>query len=642
MALPGFLPDAVSFGARAALALVLAYLASFTIQLQSSSSAGVCVAIVMQPQPGMALSKAINRIAGTLVGGAVALLMTAVFPQDRTMLLLAFLAWMAVCTFAGSLLRDFRAYGTVLAGYTAAIISISGIDQPITALEVTLDRVAAILIGIASVAVVNSLFTFNAAYESLVRDLDARCDAAGSLARAALEGQLAPGDVRLTEIGAGVLALRSAATYAAIELPGGRQRRAGARVAIAALLAMLFATRAVAETVDVAHRLEPSTREFLARASAAIRDGGPAAPPDLLPAEPADAHLIERASAILAAHGRALAGARILRDGSDARALPPVTLRVHHDILGALLGSLRVTIATSLGAVFCIYAGWPGATLLLVQQAAFTALFGMMPNPGGAAIGAAIALPFAAIMAGLIGFLALPLASGFIPFALAVGGGMFLLATAGRHPRLAPYGASLMLYLTLILAPANTESFDFSTFTNIVMVQTLAVAFMILAFRFVLPVSPSRRLRRLTDAAVAQLRATLRARDPPTEAAQQSLGSDRIGLALTWSSGAYRPRPAAFQRLRGLIYLDLALSRALSGLGSLAPLPALDGLAAEASRLLRRADASGLEAIGRRILADPGAPAHHEAALRAASGLYGASLLLARHGRALHRYGVLD
>ena len=46
--LPGFLPDAVSFAFRLALAMLLAYLVSFTIDLQSASSAGVCVAIVMQ------------------------------------------------------------------------------------------------------------------------------------------------------------------------------------------------------------------------------------------------------------------------------------------------------------------------------------------------------------------------------------------------------------------------------------------------------------------------------------------------------------------------------------------------------------------------------------------------------------------
>ena len=56
--LPGFMPDAVGFGLRLAAAMVLAYGASFAIQLDGAASAGVCVAIVMQPSPGMAMNKA--------------------------------------------------------------------------------------------------------------------------------------------------------------------------------------------------------------------------------------------------------------------------------------------------------------------------------------------------------------------------------------------------------------------------------------------------------------------------------------------------------------------------------------------------------------------------------------------------------
>ena len=44
LALPGFMPDAVGFAARTTLALLLAYGVGFWMQLESASSAGVCVA----------------------------------------------------------------------------------------------------------------------------------------------------------------------------------------------------------------------------------------------------------------------------------------------------------------------------------------------------------------------------------------------------------------------------------------------------------------------------------------------------------------------------------------------------------------------------------------------------------------------
>ena len=55
LVLPGFLPDALGFASRTTLSLLLAYLFSFWVQLDSASSAGICVAIVAQPSIGMTL-----------------------------------------------------------------------------------------------------------------------------------------------------------------------------------------------------------------------------------------------------------------------------------------------------------------------------------------------------------------------------------------------------------------------------------------------------------------------------------------------------------------------------------------------------------------------------------------------------------
>ena len=114
-------PDGTGFFAvRTWVALAVGFYAAFFLQLQGASSAGVCVLILAQPAQGMVLSKAIYRIAGTLVGVVAALVITAMFPQDRTMLLATFAVWMACLTVCGSLLRDFRSYGCILSGYTVA------------------------------------------------------------------------------------------------------------------------------------------------------------------------------------------------------------------------------------------------------------------------------------------------------------------------------------------------------------------------------------------------------------------------------------------------------------------------------------------------------------------------------------------
>ena len=206
--LPGFLPGAVGFAVRLTAALLLAYLIAFAIQLDTASSAGLCVAIVAQATPGMTLSKAMYRVIGTLVGGVVGVAFVAMLPQDRTMLLAVFALWLGACTFVASVLRDFRSYGAVLCGYTVGIIAVGSIDAPSGVMLVALNRVAAILVGIASVAVVNLLLSGPAAYERLVTSLQQRLNEAEGLALSALRGEPLPAEPLPAQVAAAILALR--------------------------------------------------------------------------------------------------------------------------------------------------------------------------------------------------------------------------------------------------------------------------------------------------------------------------------------------------------------------------------------------------------------------------------------------------
>ena len=627
--LPGFMPDALGFAARTTLAVLLAYFVAFAIQLDTASSAGLTVAIVAQPTPGMAMSKALYRVLGTLLGGAVAFALVALFPQDRTMLLMAFTLWLGACTFVAALLRDFRSYGAVLCGYTVAIIAISGIDAPDGVFLATLNRVAAILLGVACVAAVNALFSRAVAFEALVAALRRRLAAAETLALSALPGQDLPSEPLPAQEGASILALRTDASYAATELPNGRARNAGARAAIAGLLGMLFASRAIATGLKLP--TDAVTRRALDAAAARLRDEGAGdagpAPPDVLPADPLAAALLDRSRDLLRHHALTRDGLRTLETG-DVPA-PPVRLPVHYDVVGAGLSAVRTVIAVGLGSVFCILAGWPGATGLLVQQAAFTALLGMQPNPSAAGVAMGLSLPAPALAAGIIGFVLLPQASGFEMFALATAPFVFAAALAARHPALARFGPGLLLYLLLLLSPANTESFDFATYMNALLVQVMAVVFMVLAFRLVLPVSRRRRLARVADAIGRQVRRTLAGRqDGHDLIAARCLLADRLAQAQVWLGQATPARLAVLNRLSAFTELEATLRRARAGLHAL-------------GRAMPPPDPDGFEAMARALLADDYALGEaRRAALQAAAGLYGAAVLLRRHRRALRRYGV--
>ena len=60
---------------------------------------------------------------GTLVGATAIVVLTACFPQDRSVFLVGLALWGAACTLVATLLRNFAAYAAALAGYTAAIIA---------------------------------------------------------------------------------------------------------------------------------------------------------------------------------------------------------------------------------------------------------------------------------------------------------------------------------------------------------------------------------------------------------------------------------------------------------------------------------------------------------------------------------------
>ena len=90
------------FAFRTWVALAISYYAAFFLELEGASSVGVCVLILAQPQQGMVLSKSIYRFAATIVGVVVGTTLSAVFPQDRTMLLASFAVVMAIQTALGS------------------------------------------------------------------------------------------------------------------------------------------------------------------------------------------------------------------------------------------------------------------------------------------------------------------------------------------------------------------------------------------------------------------------------------------------------------------------------------------------------------------------------------------------------------
>jgi len=113
--------------------------------------------VLMQPFSGMVLAKSVYRFAGTALGMLAALVLGAVFVQTAELYALGLTVWVAACTALAVRHRQFRWYGFVLAGYTAALIGVPVVTAPDQLLLGTLTRGAEVMIGILSSSVVSAL-----------------------------------------------------------------------------------------------------------------------------------------------------------------------------------------------------------------------------------------------------------------------------------------------------------------------------------------------------------------------------------------------------------------------------------------------------------------------------------------------------
>src|SRR6516162_1840924 len=103
------------FAAKTTASGLIALLVAFTFNLDQPQWALLTVFIVAQPQSGLVLAKSFYRIIGTLTGASVALLLVALFAQERVLFLGTLSLWIGMCTFGSQYMRNFTAYAFVLA-----------------------------------------------------------------------------------------------------------------------------------------------------------------------------------------------------------------------------------------------------------------------------------------------------------------------------------------------------------------------------------------------------------------------------------------------------------------------------------------------------------------------------------------------
>ncbi|MCW2269797.1 FUSC family protein [Pseudomonas sp. JUb96] len=118
------------------------------LELPQPRTAMITVFIVMQPQSGHVFAKSFWRLLGTLAGSSMMVALIALFPQNTELFLPSLALWVGLCSAGAMRYRTFRAYGFVLAGYTAAMVGLPALEHPDGAFMAAVWRVLEISLGI--------------------------------------------------------------------------------------------------------------------------------------------------------------------------------------------------------------------------------------------------------------------------------------------------------------------------------------------------------------------------------------------------------------------------------------------------------------------------------------------------------------
>ncbi|WP_159812205.1 FUSC family protein [Pseudomonas sp. 18058] len=138
------------------LAAFLTLWLAMRLELPQPRTAMITVFIVMQPQSGQVFAKSFYRFLGTLAGSAMMVTLIALFAQNTELFLGSLAIWVGICSAGAARCRNFRAYGFVLAGYTAAMVGLPALAHPDGAFMAAVWRVLEISLGILCATVISA------------------------------------------------------------------------------------------------------------------------------------------------------------------------------------------------------------------------------------------------------------------------------------------------------------------------------------------------------------------------------------------------------------------------------------------------------------------------------------------------------
>jgi uncharacterized membrane protein YccC len=624
------------------LAAVVALYVAFWLQLGGASSAAVTVAILAQPTRGAVLAKAANRIAATLIGATMSVVIAGLFPGERIGMLGAFVCWICICVFVASYLRGYQAYAAVLSGYTVAIIALVNIDTPQNVFTTMTDRMAAIAIGILCVTLINDVFGSPPVWRELDHRMSDIWRDVRNYARDVLSGNQESPE-RTGALLAQISGLRDQVDIVAHDMADGRHRAAGARSAMLALVEIVRRVR----LLRLLARGDPLAVAVKDQCLAALDDHHAEAfgfLKKLREIELSRPEIVAEAVWQIQQGVRLVESKSLLDDGllSLREGLEPardVRLPQRGEFAVALGNAARIGMALVAGATFLVFAGWPASAFALTITAILCALSTTMPNPSKFTIAAMVGCAIASVSAGIVRFYVLTESQDFVRLAVAIAPVLISGCLLSVRPAIAGIGLTMNVYFLVLLAPSNPQVYNPLTFYSECMFVAFALGVVFLASRLVWPVSALDKQHAAVRATQETFTASVAGAEHSLPALEFNLAS-RIADYVASAAGARRPRREVLKGLLSTNDLSLAAASAHLHLEQSSDDPVIRSRIGQLQRALWSGNSRRLCAGARSILRRTRVRQanEREALLAAATDLWSAGLVLEREKRRIRHF----
>ena len=551
-----FLPppwrDAFGFGLRAWFACVLALYLAFVVQLDEPLWAAVTVWQVIQPAPGMAISKGFWRVVGVIIAMVVAVVLISLFSQAPELFILSLAIWVGACTVAATMLTNFRGFAGVSAGLMTAVIALDSYNRQDKVFDIAMARGAASIIGIACSIFVTIIFAPEHAQGQMMKSLRQAISDTARRVAFPLGGALADRFALGPPVVGSLVKLETLIEFAERESVTGRITASRARRLVAHLFAVITAKRALEEYLGRVGLVQDSKTlalfhdgmNLVEKVPVIITAGREA---DLIglvepyrrrvqdhrPGEVTEEELAISSQLVhdrlleLATHfEKAIVLWLDIQAGGERG--PAFRLNFHRDRRNAAISGLRSFLLIFFGGIFWIESQWSSGPFLIIPMVVVSSIFASFPYPEAIALNFSKGVVCGLIAAYICTYHFLIYTSGFVPLAVSLA--IFLIPAAMvqlNHKYTAP-GLAFGIFFFLDGAPSNPMNFDPLLFFDNGLAYMTGAFVATEAYRLFMPPNPPQARRYLISRMREGLKEMARRQPIPHYLDWQARNFDRV------------------------------------------------------------------------------------------------------------------